>query len=404
MTTDKIQSQGTDKQGTDKQGTHKQVTPSLGTPGQRPQRPPFRADHVGSLLRPAALREARAAFRASTLSAEQLRAVEDQQISAAIARQQAVGLKSITDGEMRRDWWHLDFLAGLDGIQMRDSRAMNFKAEEEIPPTPYVSGPIRLSKPHMLSHFEFLKSKLAESSESLAKFTLPSPAMAHLRGGSRGIPAQIYPDPAQYWDDLGAAYRRAIADLYAAGCRYLQIDDVTFSYLADNKVQAMIRANGDDPATLHRTYANAVNLAVRGRPADMTVTMHTCRGNFKSTWVSESPYEGAIMQSMFSTDVDAYFMEFDSERAGSFDVLRLLPPDKQVVLGLVTTKVGELESRDTILRRIDLAAQTVPLERLALSPQCGFSSTHHGNRLSEDDQWRKLEFIVGIAREVWGDA
>ncbi len=366
--------------------------------------PPFRADHVGSLLRPATLREARTAFKAGTLSADQLSTVEDQQIIAAIARQRSVGLKSITDGEMRRDWWHLDFLAGLDGIQLRDSQAMNFKAEEEIPPTPYVSGRIRLSKPHMLTHFEFLNSQLGRSEGILAKYTLPSPAMAHLRGGSRSIPTQFYPDHSEYWADLGAAYRQAIADLYAAGCRYLQIDDVTFSYLADDKVQAMIRANGDDPATLHKTYADAVNLAVRDRPADMTVTMHTCRGNFKSTWVSESPYEAAIMQSMFSTNVDAYFMEFDSERAGSFDVLRLLPPNKQVVLGLVTTKVGALETRDTILRRIDLAAQTVPLARLALSPQCGFSSTHHGNRLSEDDQWRKLELIVGIAHEVWGDA
>lgn len=370
--------------------------------------PPFRADHVGSLLRPAALREARLAFKAGKLSAERLRAIEDEQIALAVGRQQAIGLKSITDGEMRRDWWHLDFIGGIDGIAMRESQAMNFHAENEIPPTPYVSGKIRLTKPHMVSHFEFLKSKVGGSSGiagggPIAKFTIPSPAMAHLRGGSNGIAAAIYPDKAQYWEDLGAAYRKAIADLYAAGCRYLQIDDVTFSYIADQKVQTMIRANGDDPDTLHKTYAHAVNLAVRGRPADMTITMHTCRGNFKSTWVSESPYEAAITQSMFSTDVDAYFMEFDSERAGGFDVLRLLPANKQVVLGLVTTKVGELESRDTILRRIDLAAKVVPLERLALSPQCGFSSTHHGNKLSEDEQWRKLEFIVGIAREVWGE-
>ena len=371
---------------------------------QTSKKPPFRADHVGSLLRPAALREARTAFKAGALSAEQLRSAEDQHIAAAIQKQQSIGLKSITDGEMRRDWWHLDFLAGLDGIKLRESQAMNFKAEEEIPPTAYVSGQIRLTKPNMVGHFEFLKARVSGQQGQFAKFTIPSPAMAHLRSGSKDVPAAIYPDKEQYWEDLGAAYRQAIADLYAAGCRYLQIDDVTFSYIADPKVQSMIRANGDDPDTLHKTYAHAVNLAVRGRPADMTLTMHTCRGNFKSTWVSESPYEAAIMQSMFTTQVDAWFMEFDSERAGSFDVLRLLPPNKQVVLGLVTTKVGELESRDTLLRRIDLAAKVVPLERLALSPQCGFSSTHHGNKLSEDDQWRKLEFIVGIAREVWGDA
>lgn len=368
------------------------------------QKPPFRADHVGSLLRPTALRDARLAFKAGSLSAEQLRKLEDQNIAIAISKQQSIGLQSITDGEMRRDWWHLDFLAGLDGIKLRDSNAMNFKSEEEIPPTAYISGRIRLSKPNMVSHFEFLESKVSEQPGQLAKFTIPSPSMAHLRSGTKDIPADIYPDKEQYWEDLGAAYRQAIADLYAAGCRYLQLDDVTFSYIADQKVQSMIRANGDDPNTLHKIYAHVINLAVRDRPADMTLTMHTCRGNFKSTWVSESPYEAAIMQSMFSTDIDAYFMEFDSERAGSFDVLRLLPANKQVVLGLVTTKVGELESRDTLLRRIDLAAKVVPLERLALSPQCGFSSTHHGNKLSEDDQWRKLEFIVGIANEVWGSA
>jgi 5-methyltetrahydropteroyltriglutamate--homocysteine methyltransferase len=364
--------------------------------------PPFRADHVGSLLRPAALRDARQAFKAGKLTAHALREAENLAITEAVQKQASVGLKSITDGEMRRDWWHLDFLAGFDGIDLRESQAMNFKAEDEIPPTAYVSGKIKLTKPNMVSHFEYLKGKIDASKGQVAKFTIPSPAMAHLRSGSKDIPASIYPDKAQYWEDLGAAYRQAIADLYAAGCRYLQIDDITFSYLADEKVQAMVKANGDDATTLHKTYAHAVNLALRDRPADMTVSMHTCRGNFKSTWVSESPYAGEIMQSMFSTNVDAYFMEFDSERAGGFDVLKQLPSNKQIVLGLVTTKFGELETRDTVKRRIELASKVVPLERLALSPQCGFSSTHHGNKLSEDDQWRKLEFIVKVSEEVWG--
>ena len=364
--------------------------------------PPFRADHVGSLLRPAALREARVGHKAGKISAEALRDVEDQAISQAVQKQASVGLQSVTDGEMRRDWWHLDFLAGFEGIDLRESQAMNFKAEDEIPPTAYVSGRIKLTKPNMVSHFEYLKSKIDPAKGQVAKFTIPSPAMAHLRSGSNDIPAAIYSDKAQYWEDLGAAYRQAIADLYAAGCRYLQIDDITFSYLADEKVQAMVAANGDDATTLHKVYAHAVNLALRDRPTDMTVTMHTCRGNFKSTWVSESPYASDIMQSMFSTNVDAYFMEFDSERAGSFNVLKALPANKQVVLGLVTTKFGELETKDTVKRRIDLAAKVVPLERLALSPQCGFSSTHHGNKLSEDDQWRKLEFIVKVSEEVWG--
>jgi 5-methyltetrahydropteroyltriglutamate--homocysteine methyltransferase len=364
--------------------------------------PPFRADHVGSLLRPSALRDARIAFKAGRLDASALKIAEDEHIAKAITRQTSIGLKSITDGEMRRDWWHLDFLAGFEGIDLRESQAMNFKAEDEIPPTAYVSGKIRLSRPNMVDHFSFLQSQVNPAAGQVAKFTIPSPAMAHLRSGSKDIPISIYPDRAQYWEDLGTAYRQAIAALYQAGCRYLQMDDITFSYLADEKVQAMVTANGDDAVSLHKTYAHAVNLALRDRPADMAVTMHTCRGNFKSTWVSETPYAADIMQSMFSTDVDAYFMEFDSERAGSFDVLKLLPPKKQVVLGLVTTKFGELESKDTIKRRIDLASKVVPLERLALSPQCGFSSTHHGNNLSEDDQWRKLEFIVKVAEEVWG--
>ncbi len=364
---------------------------------------PFHADHVGSLLRPEALRLARKAFKTGQLTAQQLREEEDRAILHAISRQADIGLQSITDGEMRRDWWHLDFLVGFDGISLRDSVAMNFNQEEEIPPTAYVSGKVSLSKPNMVSHFAFLQQHLPDSQKQLAKFTIPSPAMSHLRSGRKGIPVAIYPDAQEYWEDLGAAYRLAIADLYAAGCRYLQLDDVTFSYLADEKVQAMVRANGDDPAQLHKMYAHAVNLALRDRPADMVVTMHTCRGNFKSTWVASSPYESQIMESMFSTNVDAYFMEFDNERAGSFDVLRLLPANKQVVLGLVTTKVGQLESAQVIAQRIEQAAKVVPLERLALSPQCGFSSTHHGNHLSEQDQWDKLSFIIKVAREIWGE-
>lgn len=379
--------------------------------------PPFRADHVGSLLRPCALRQARADFKNKTLTAAQLQHVEDQSIRDAIARQASIGLQSITDGEMRRDWWHLDFIVGFDGIDLRQSQAMSFNAEDEIPPTAYVSGKIRLSQPNMVSHFAFLQNNLIvnprvnpyenqhanpdANNGQVAKFTIPSPAMAHLRSGTKDIPTTVYADPQEYWHDLGVVYRQAIAAFYAAGCRYLQIDDITFSYLADPKVQAMVRGNGDDPTTLHRTYARAVNLALQDRPADMTVTMHTCRGNFKSTWVSETPYEADIMKSMFATNVDAYFMEFDSERAGGFDVLKLLPANKQVVLGLVTTKVGQMESADTVKRRIDAAAKVVPLERLALSPQCGFSSTHHGNNLTEDEQWRKLEFVVNVARDVW---
>jgi 5-methyltetrahydropteroyltriglutamate--homocysteine methyltransferase len=268
---------------------------------------------------------------------------------------------------------------------------------DEIPPTPAVTGRIRATRPNMVDHFAYLKSV----STKTPKFCIPSPSMAHLRGGTKGIPKEIYPDPAEYWADLGAAYRATIAQLVQAGCTYLQLDDTTFSYLADDKMKALCQANGDDPARLHRTYADAINLALAGRPPGMTVTLHTCRGNFQSTWMAEKPYEAAIVESMFSTAVDGYFMEFDTARAGSFDVLRLLPKGKKVVLGLVTTKFGSLESKDELKARIAEAAQVVPLENLCLSPQCGFASTHHGNLLSFDEQWRKLERVVEVAREVW---
>jgi 5-methyltetrahydropteroyltriglutamate--homocysteine methyltransferase len=230
--------------------------------------------------------------------------------------------------------------------------------------------------------------------------------MLHLRGGRASISKAVYPDLDVFWDDVAKAYRTAIGHLAAAGCRYLQLDDVTFAYLCDPKVQATCRANGDDPATLPRTYARVINAALEGRPGDMRVTIHTCRGNFKSAWVAEGGYD-PVVEAMFSTNVDGYFMEFDSERAGGFEPLRVLQDSpgaerKKVVLGLVTTKVGDLESKDALKRRIDEAARHVPLERLCLSPQCGFSSTHHGNALSHDDQWRKLERVVDVAREVWG--
>jgi len=360
--------------------------------------PPFRADQVGSLLRPPELREARAKAKRGELPAAALAEIEDRCIREAVAKQEAIGLRAVTDGEFRRDWWHLDFLAGFDGIGVKASTALKFQGVDEIPPTPTVTGRIRATRPNMIGHFAFLKSVATKT----AKFTIPSPSMAHLRGGTNGIPKDLYPDTTEYWADLGAAYRATIAQLAAAGCTYLQLDDTTFSYLADDKMQALCRSNGDDPGKLHRTYADAINLALAGRPPGMTVTLHTCRGNFQSTWVAEKPYEAAIVESMFSTAADAYFMEFDSARAGSFDVLRLLPRGKKVVLGLVTTKVGSLESKDELKRRIGEAAKVVPLEHLCLSPQCGFASTHHGNLLSFDEQWRKLERVVEVAREVWG--
>jgi methionine synthase II (cobalamin-independent) len=359
--------------------------------------PPFRADQVGSLLRPAALAETRARWRRGETSAAALRAAEDVAIRAAVAKQEAIGLEGITDGEFRRDWWHLDFLSRLDGVTLKENPGPKFGGTEEQPPIPTVTGRIRCARPIMVEDFAFLASVTTKT----AKMTIPSPSMLHLRGGRASISREIYPDIEAFWTDVAAAYREAIAHLARAGCRYLQLDDVSFAYLCDRRIQANCRKNGDDPATLPKRYASVINAVLRDRPAGMTITMHTCRGNFKSAWVAEGGYD-PVAEAMFSTAIDGYFMEFDSTRAGTFEPLRLLPRGKKVVLGLVTTKVGELESKDSLKRRIDEAAKFVPLDDLCLSPQCGFSSTHHGNALSQDDQWKKLERIVQVAKEIWG--
>lgn len=360
--------------------------------------PPFRAEQVGSLLRPPELHQARARARAGSLPPAQLREVEDRCIRLAVARQESLGLRAVTDGEFRRDFWHLDFLRQLDGVGLAPVTGVKFDAED-VPPMPTVTGKVCCSRPIMTDHFAFLKSVAT----AVPKFTIPAPAMLHLRGGRRAISRETYPDLAELWADAAAAYRVAIGHLAAAGCRYLQLDDVSFSYLCDPQIRDALRAAGDDPTTLPGRYANAINRALAGRPAGLTVTMHTCRGNFRSTWLAASPYESAVVEAMFSTDVDAYFMEWDSDRAGGFEPLHLLPSSKRVVLGLVTTKFGALESTDTIARRIDEAAKHVPLDRLALSPQCGFASTHHGNTLTEDEQWNKLARVVEVARLVWGE-
>jgi 5-methyltetrahydropteroyltriglutamate--homocysteine methyltransferase len=361
-------------------------------------RPPFRADQVGSLLRPAALAASRQAWKRGELSAPALRELEDRAIADAVQRQEALGLQAVTDGEFRRDWWHLDFLGQLDGVTLTDNAGQKFRVagQSEQPPIASVTGPVRCSRPIMAADFAYLKSV----AKAVPKMTIPSPSMLHLRGGRAAISREAYPDLDAFWDDVAAAYREAIRHLADAGCRYLQLDDITFAYLCDPKIQANCVANGDDPAALPQRYAQVINAALRDRPADMTVTIHTCRGNFKSAWVAEGGYD-PVVEAMFSTDVDGYFMEFDSARAGGFEPLRKLPAGKKVVLGLVTTKLGDLESKDDLKRRIDEAARIVPLDQLCLSPQCGFSSTHHGNALSQDDQWRKLERVVEVAREVW---
>jgi methionine synthase II (cobalamin-independent) len=360
--------------------------------------PPFRADQVGSLLRPPELREARAKAKAGALTAAQLSEIEDRAIRAAVAKQESLGLRAVTDGEYRRDFWHLDFMAQLEGVAMTTPVGMVFQAED-VPPMATIVGKVRCAKPIMADHFAFLKSV----TKATPKLTIPSPAMLHMRGGRNAVSREAYPDLAEFWQDAAAAYRTAIGHIAAAGGTYLQLDDVSWAYLCDAKVRDNFRVNGDDPATLPRAYADVINGALAHRPADMTVTMHTCRGNFRSTWFAAGGYADEVVEAMFSTAVDAYFMEWDTERAGGFEPLRLLPRDKTVVLGLVTTKSGALESKDALRRRIDEAAKHVPLERLCLSPQCGFASTHHGNTLTEDEQWRKLERVVEVARDVWGE-
>jgi 5-methyltetrahydropteroyltriglutamate--homocysteine methyltransferase len=361
-------------------------------------KPPFRADQVGSLLRPPELREARELRRRGEIPAAALRAAEDRAIRDAIAKQEAIGLQAITDGEFRRDWWHVDFLTGFAGVESYSAPlVVGFKDSEEQPPMLRVTGRVRRQRPVFVDSFKFMQAASART----AKQTLPAPAILHMRPGRAGISRDAYPDLKEFWWDVTRAYREEIRDLAAAGCRYLQLDDTSFAYLCDRDFRASMVKRGDHPQQLARTYVEAINAVLAERPAGMAVTMHTCRGNFKSTWVASGGYE-PVVETMFSAHVDGFFMEFDSERAGDFAPLRFLPRGKKVVLGLVTTKVGELEDKDTLKRRIEAAAKYVPLEDLCLSPQCGFSSTHHGNRLSYDEQWRKLERIVEVAREVWG--
>ena len=360
-------------------------------------RPPYRADQVGSLLRPQALVEARARFKSGALDAGQLRKHEDDAISAAVTRQESIGLKSVTDGEFRRDYWHIDFLRQLQGVEIKQMAGPKFVGTEEQPPIATVVGKLDYARPVMVDDFEFLKSH----TQRTPKQTIPSPSMLHMRAGRKGISSEVYPDVDAFWNDAAATYRKALASFSVAGCKYLQLDDVAFAYLGDEKFRESCRANGDDPKAQPRRYADTINAALKGRPSDLAVTIHTCHGNFKSSAATQGGYED-IAAAMFSCDVDGFFMEFDNERSGSFEPLRLLPKNKKVVLGLVTTKVGQIESKDALKRSIDLASKYVPLESLCISPQCGFASTHHGNLLSENDQWRKLALVVEVAEEVWG--
>lgn len=361
--------------------------------------PPFRADQVGSLLRPVELKQARAQFQIGAVNGDELRAVEDKAIIDLISKQEAVGLKAVTDGEFRREFWHFDFLGGLDGVQLYESaEGIKFKGADTKPKSVRVVGKIGYTPHPMIEHFRFLKDNACQT----PKMMIPSPGVLHFRGGRAAVPPSIYPSMEVFFEDLGNAYRKAVRAFADAGCRYLQLDDTPFAYFCDVDQRNMLKERGDDPNQLPLTYAEMINTAISDIPADMRITMHLCRGNFKSLWIGQGGYE-PIAELLFNDiNVDGYFLEYDTERAGGFEPLRFVPKGKTVVLGLVTSKAGLLESRDELKRRLDEAAKFIDLDQLCLSPQCGFASTEEGNVLSADEQWAKLARVVETADEVWG--
>lgn len=337
------------------------------------------------------------------ISAEELRQVEDEAITEVVRKEEAVGLRSVTDGEFRRTYFHVDFLERLGGVTTSGGINVKFHRKDgEInfaPPRLAVTGKLEHKEDIQKADFEFLKSKTAET----PKVTIPSPTMTHFRGGRAGIDIEAYPDLDQFFEDLAQVYREEIDSLYQAGARYIQMDDTNLAYLCDPVLRQGARDRGDDPDELPRTYAELINAVVDGRPEDLTIAMHLCRGNFQSAWVAEGGYEPVAEILFHEMNIDAFFLEYDDERSGDFSPLRFMPEDKVAVLGLVTTKVGDLESADELKRRVDEAARYMPIENMALSPQCGFSSTVHGNTITEDQQWAKLDLVVKTAEDIWGD-
>ena len=362
-------------------------------------KPPFRADHVGSLLRPAALREARERRAKGEITADALKVVEDRAIEEIIKKQEAVGLQAISDGEFRRSWWHLDFLWGLDGVERHVMDAgIAFAAVTTRNEGVRVTGKIGFTGHPMLEHFKFLKAHTGRT----PKMTIPAPSALYGRPVLTPIDKAIYPKLDTFFADLGQAYKKAVRAFADAGCRYIQLDEVFIAMLCDPKYCQQMRDRGDDPDYLAGVYADLINEAMSEIPPDMTVTMHLCRGNYKSTFMGSGGYD-AMQEVLFDRiKVHGYFMEYDSARAGGFEPLKRLQKGRLAVLGLVTTKTGALESKDTIKRRIEEAAKCADLEQLCLSPQCGFASTEEGNTLAEEEQWAKLRMIVEVAKEVWG--
>jgi 5-methyltetrahydropteroyltriglutamate--homocysteine methyltransferase len=361
---------------------------------------PFRADHVGSLLRTVQLKQARARCEKGEITTAQLREVEDREIEKIVTKQEDIGLDLATDGEFRRSWWQFDFYKGLDGVELYSTgQGIAFAGVQTKAESVRVVGKVDFSGHPHVDHFRFVKDR----AKVTPKMTIPAPSTLHFRQGRQSIDRQIYPDLEAYFHDVGLAYRKAIRAFYDAGCRYLQLDDTAWSMICDPQEREGSRRRGDDPGRLPAEYERMTNQALAGRPADMVVTLHSCRGNFRSTFIARGGYEHVAERLLGELDIDGYFLEYDTDRAGGLEPLRFLPKGKKrVVLGLITSKSGRLESKDDIRRRIDEASRYVALDQLCLSPQCGFASTEEGNILTEDEQWAKLRMIVELADEVWG--
>ncbi|MEW5291265.1 cobalamin-independent methionine synthase II family protein [Erwinia papayae] len=360
----------------------------------------YRAEVVGSFLRPPAIKQAREQFQRGEIDAVALRRIEDEAIREVVTQQRACGLNVVTDGEFRRAWWHFDFFDGLQGVEPYEAeQGIQFNGIQTKARGVKVTGRLGFGDHPMLEDFRYLQSI---SGNAIAKMTIPSPSVLHFRGGRKMIDATVYPDLQDYFHDLALTYRAAIQAFYAAGCRYLQLDDTVWAYLCSEDQQRQIRERGDDPQQLATTYAQVLNKALEGKPDDMTIGLHVCRGNFRSTWISEGGYEPVADILFGSVNVDAFFLEYDNERSGGFEPLRFIKPgSQQVVLGLITTKNGELEDPESVKKRIAEATKYVSLEQICLSPQCGFASTEEGNSLTEQQQWAKLRLVTDIASEVW---
>lgn len=361
---------------------------------------PYRADIVGSFLRPDAIKQARVQFAAGDINAEQLRKVEDEEIRASVEQQCACGLNVVTDGEFRRAWWHFDFFDGLQGVERYESaQGIQFNGVQTRAHSVRVVGKLGFGEHPMLEDFRYLKSI---SGSAVPKMTIPSPSVLHFRGGRNAIDSAVYPDLNDYFDDLATTWRDAIQAFYAAGCRYLQLDDTVWAYLCSDAQRKEITQRGDNPDELAKIYARVLNKALEGKPEDLTIGLHVCRGNFRSTWISEGGYEPVAEVLFGSVNVDAFFLEYDNDRSGDFAPLRFVRPGKQqVVLGLITTKNGELENPEQIQERINEAAKFVDISQICLSPQCGFASTEEGNSLTPAQQWDKVRLVTALAEKVW---